>query len=118
MLVRDRSAGPVDTLLVGARPGDRAAVREALIALDLRVTTADGYAASVLRSGDGDRRLSLVLVIALLAFVAAAAGNTLLTAMRGASRRVRTAAADRRDARATAADGGGSRRRSRRSQPW
>lgn len=83
VLVRDRSAGPVDTLLVGARPGDRAAVREALIALDLRVTTADGYAASVLRSGDGDRRLSLVLVIALLAFVAAAAGNTLLTAMRG-----------------------------------
>ncbi|PYY36527.1 ABC transporter permease [Curtobacterium sp. MCBD17_030] len=83
VLVRDRSAGPVDTLLVDARPGDRAAVREALLALDLRVTTADGYAASVLRSGDGERRLSLVLVIALLAFVAAAAGSTLLTAMRG-----------------------------------
>ncbi|NII41603.1 putative ABC transport system permease protein [Curtobacterium flaccumfaciens] len=83
LLVRDRSAGPTDTLLVDVRPGEGAAVREALLGLDLRVTSVDAYAATVLRSGDGDRRLSLVLIVALLAFVAAAAGNTLLTAMRG-----------------------------------
>jgi putative ABC transport system permease protein len=83
VLVRDRSTGPADTLLVDARPGDRADVREALLALDLHVTSVDGYAAAALRTTDGDRRLSLVLIIALLAFVAAAAGNTLLTGMRG-----------------------------------
>jgi putative ABC transport system permease protein len=83
VLVRDRSAGAVDALLVDTASGDRAAVREALLATGAHVTSTDGYVTGALRSGDGDRRLSLVLVVALLAFVAAAAANTLLTATRG-----------------------------------
>ncbi|PZE62671.1 FtsX-like permease family protein, partial [Curtobacterium sp. MCBD17_021] len=83
VLVRDRASGPAGTLLVDTAAGDRAAVREALLATGADVTSVDGYVTSALRAGDGDRQLSLVLVIALLAFVAAAAGNTLLTATRG-----------------------------------
>ncbi|PYY51856.1 ABC transporter permease [Curtobacterium sp. MCBD17_023] len=83
VLVRDRTSGPAGTLLVDTAAGDRAAVREALLATGADVTSIDGYVTTALRSGDGDRRLSLVLVVALLAFVAAAAGNTLLTTTRG-----------------------------------
>lgn len=83
VLVGDRTRGTVDTLLVDTAPGDRSAVREALRTTDVDVTSTDGYVTTALAAGNGDRRLSLVLIVALLAFVAAAAANTLLTTARG-----------------------------------
>jgi len=73
---------PVDTLLVSGVSA--AAVAEALGA-EAEVRTIDGYIDAAVDSGAGERRLSLVLLLALLAFVGLAAANTL--AMTTAARR-------------------------------
>lgn len=73
---------PVDTLLVSG--GSAAAVAEALDA-GAEVRTVDRYIDAAVDSGAGERRLSLVLLLALLAFVGLAAANTL--AMTTAARR-------------------------------
>lgn len=78
---------PVDTLLVSG--GSAAAVAEALgagaLGAGAEVHTVDGYIDAAVDSGAGERRLSLVLLLALLAFVGLAAANTL--AMTTAARR-------------------------------
>lgn len=71
---------PVGTTLLvrtGA-PGDVDAVREAAAAAGLTATDVDGYARSVRDAAAAEQGLSMALLLALLAFVAAGAGNALV----------------------------------------
>ncbi|RMI09255.1 ABC transporter permease [Cellulomonas triticagri] len=66
-------------LLVTAAPGtDDAALAEAVAATGLGATDVDGYAGSVREAAAGQQGLSTALLLALLAFVAVAAGTTLV----------------------------------------
>ncbi len=67
------------TVLVRAvDPADVGPVRDAVAATGLEVTGADGYARSVRDAVAGEQGLSTALLLALLAFVAVAAGSTLV----------------------------------------
>lgn len=75
------AAAPVDTVLVTTdSPG---AVTEELGAAGLRATDPATYAATIGSSGAQEQRLSLVLLLALLAFVGLAAANTLVMSTSG-----------------------------------
>ncbi|VTR78702.1 ABC transporter permease [Cellulomonas hominis] len=72
--------GPAATLLVRAdTPADVPAAREAVEAAGLTATDVDGYARSVREAAAAEQGLSTALLLALLAFVAVAAANTLVS---------------------------------------
>ncbi len=79
------SAPAFDTVFLDATAASRPATGAALAGMGLTVTDSAGYARSATESSGGQQHLSLVLLIALLGFVAAAAANTL--AMSTTSRR-------------------------------
>lgn len=73
-----RSARTADTLLVDAAPGAVDEVRAGLSELGLTAMSPTSYAERVTVAGSAERRLSTVLLLALLAFVFLAAANTLV----------------------------------------
>lgn len=75
------STVPVDTMLVTTDSPD--AVADALGASGLRATDPATYASTVGAAGPQEQRLSLVLLLALLAFVGLAAANTLVISTAG-----------------------------------
>ncbi|SDD96900.1 FtsX-like permease family protein [Auraticoccus monumenti] len=81
-LVRDPGTGPTGAVLVDASAADPAGVRTAVEEMGLTVSTEEEHLVTATASADGERRLSLVLIIALLAFVGVAAANTLVTTTR------------------------------------
>lgn len=81
-LVRDPGTDPTGAVLVDSAAADPAAIRTAVEAMGLQVATGEEHLTTATAVGDGERRLSLVLIIALLAFVGVAAANTLVTTTR------------------------------------
>ncbi|WP_244931015.1 ABC transporter permease [Nocardioides sp. W7] len=77
-LDQHRAERTVESLLVEASPGALDDVRTGLAGLGLRPTSPSAYAESATAAGDAERRLSTVLLLALLAFVFLAAANTLV----------------------------------------
>jgi putative ABC transport system permease protein len=71
-------SGGAALLVRVADPADVGAVRDAVAASGLDVTDPDGYARSVRDAVAGEQGLSTALLLALLAFVAVAAGSTLV----------------------------------------
>jgi putative ABC transport system permease protein len=73
-----RSDRTAEALLVDAAPGAAGEVRERLSELGLAATSPAAYAESATSASSAERRLSTVLLLALLAFVFLAAANTLV----------------------------------------
>ena len=77
--------GAFDAVFVDMTPSSSAGTRRVLAGMGLTVTDGAGYARVAAQEAGGQQQLSLVLLLALLGFVAAAAAHTL--AMSTASRR-------------------------------
>ena len=74
-----------DTVFIDAASSSKPLVRRAIASMGLTVLDIAGYVRAATQGSGGEQQLSLVLLLALLGFVAAAAANTL--AMSTASRR-------------------------------
>lgn len=80
---RGPDAAAFDAVFVDATASSRADTRRALAEMGLTVTDGAGYARVATQEAGGQQQLSLVLLLALLGFVAAAAANTLAMATAG-----------------------------------
>ena len=69
---------PADTVVIVTRPGTRPTVLSALHRAGLAALDKEAYVAAATTPQAGAQRLSLALLLALLAFIALAAGNTLV----------------------------------------
>lgn len=81
-LVREAPGAPAAAVLLDVAGAEPATVRAAVEAMGLQVATGEEHLAGAAAAGDGERRLSLLLIVALLAFVGVAAANTLVTTTR------------------------------------
>ncbi|WP_159796519.1 FtsX-like permease family protein [Puerhibacterium puerhi] len=77
------AGGTVDAVLVATDPGSGPAVRAAIAGLGLRAVDGRTYAGDAADDAAAGQRLSLVLLLSLLGFVAAAAAGTLAASTAG-----------------------------------